>query len=49
MNIISDNKLKIQTVSIEGNIGSGKSTLLEELRVEYKSNKNIIFLKLINI
>ena len=32
-------------VSIDGNIGSGKSTLLDNLKVFYKNNKNVIFLK----
>jgi deoxyadenosine/deoxycytidine kinase len=35
----------IQIISIEGNIGSGKSTLLENLKIYYKDNKNVIFLK----
>lgn len=34
-----------QIISIEGNIGSGKSTLLEQLKEEYKDNKNIVFLR----
>jgi deoxyadenosine/deoxycytidine kinase len=34
-----------EIVSLEGNIGSGKSTLLENLRIQYKNNPNIIFLK----
>ena len=32
-------------VSIEGNIGSGKSTLLEKLRLEFKDNKYVRFLR----
>ena len=32
-------------VSIEGNIGSGKSTLLEKLRLEFKNNKYVRFLR----
>ena len=39
------NNNEIIIISIEGNIGSGKSTLLEELRLKYKDNSNIIFLK----
>jgi deoxyadenosine/deoxycytidine kinase len=35
----------ITVVSIDGNIGSGKSTLLEELKIQYKNNPNVIFLK----
>lgn len=35
----------IQIISIEGNIGSGKTTLLENLKLYYKDNKNIVFLK----
>ena len=32
-------------ISIDGNIGSGKSTLLENLKVYYKNNNNVVFLK----
>jgi deoxyadenosine/deoxycytidine kinase len=39
------NNVIIEIVSIEGNIGSGKSTLLEELRLKYKDNSTILFLK----
>ena len=35
----------MKIISIEGNIGSGKSTLLENLKQEFKHNKNIIFLR----
>lgn len=35
----------MKIISIEGNIGSGKSTLLENLKREFKDNKNIIFLR----
>lgn len=42
---LSANNVVIEIVSIEGNIGSGKSTLLEELRLRYKDNTFILFLK----
>lgn len=32
-------------ISIDGNIGSGKSTLLENMKLKYKDNKKIIFIK----
>ena len=32
-------------ISMHGNIGSGKSTLLENMKLKYKDNKKIIFIK----
>jgi len=32
-------------ISIEGNIGSGKSTLFDQLRIHFKNNVNIIFVR----
>ena len=37
--------MSFKIISIDGNIGSGKSTLLEHLKIQYKDDKNIIFLK----
>ncbi len=37
--------MSFKIISIDGNIGSGKSTLLEYLKIHYKDNKNIVFLK----
>jgi len=42
---LNTNNIKINIVSIEGNIGSGKSTLFDSLQNNYKDNKKIIFLK----
>lgn len=32
-------------ISIDGNIGSGKSSLLENMKLKYKDNKKIVFIK----
>ena len=42
---LNTNNIKINIVSIEGNIGSGKSTLFDSLQNKYNDNKKIIFLK----
>ena len=36
---------KFIIVSLDGNIGSGKSTLMENLKIKYKNNKKVIFLR----
>jgi len=36
---------EVKIFTIEGNIGSGKSTLLENLKQEFSSDENIIFMK----
>ena len=40
----SEELMKRNVISIEGNIGSGKSTLLESLKNKYASNPRVVFL-----